>query len=125
MTRIDTRTVDQTLIDANFFDDDAAVHALYAQMGREDPVRRTVRDDSVGFWSLFKHEHIKTVLNDARVFSTERAGHTPPFLADLDQVAEEGFGVGDSMEVIGPVVRIPANDVGGLRSPPVRLKRKA
>lgn len=102
MTHLDTRTVDQKLIDANFFGDEAAVYALFAQMRRDDPVHWTVRDDGVGFWSLFKHEHIKTVLNDARLFSTEAAGHTPPFHADLDQVAEEGFGIGESILTTDP-----------------------
>ncbi|MGH8598798.1 MAG: cytochrome P450 [Gammaproteobacteria bacterium] len=102
MPRIDNRTVDQKLIDANFFGDEDAVYELFAQMRRDDPVHWTVRDDGVGFWSLFKHEHVKAVLNDARLFSTERAGHTPPFHADLDQVAEEGFGIGESILTTDP-----------------------
>ena len=98
----DARTVDQRLIDASFFADEVAVYELFAQMRRDDPIHWTVRDDGVGFWSLFKHEHIKAVLNDAQRFSTEATGHTPPFHADLDQVAQEGFGVGESILTTDP-----------------------
>jgi cytochrome P450 len=36
------------------------------------------------------------------LFSTESTGHTPPFHADLDKVAEEGFGIGESILTTDP-----------------------
>jgi cytochrome P450 len=102
MAKSNSRSVDEKLIDANFFDDEIAVYDLFATMRRDDPVHWTVREDGVGFWSLFKHEHIKAVLNDAHLFSTEATGHTPPFHADLEQVAEEGFGIGESILTTDP-----------------------
>ena len=38
MPEADTRTVDQKLIDANFFRDQEAVYKLFTKMRQEDPV---------------------------------------------------------------------------------------
>ncbi len=39
MPEADTRTVDQKLIDANFFRDQETVYKLFTKMRQEDPVR--------------------------------------------------------------------------------------
>lgn len=51
----DKHGVDEKLTDANVFSDQVAVYEPFTQMRRDDPVHWTVRDDGVGFWSLFKH----------------------------------------------------------------------
>ena len=48
MPETDLRTIDQKLIDADFFSDQDAVYELFTQMRRDDPIHWTVRDDGVG-----------------------------------------------------------------------------
>lgn len=111
MTQIDNRTIDQKLIDADFFADQDAVYALFTEMRRDDPVHWTVRDDDVGFWSVFKHEECRTVLDDALLFSTGTTGQMPPFAAELDVVSRDGFGVGLSILTTDPPRHTKVRDV--------------
>ena len=102
MPETDPRTLDQKLIDANFFSDQDAVYELFTQMRRDDPVHWTVRDDGVGFWSVFKHAECRAVLDDAVLFNTGTTGQMPPFAAELDIVSKKGFGVGESILTTDP-----------------------
>ena len=102
MPETDRRTVDQKLIDADFFSNQDAVYELFTQMRRDDPVHWTVRDDGVGFWSIFKHAECRAVLDDAVLFNTGTTGQMPPFAAELDIVSKKGFGVGESILTTDP-----------------------
>ena len=102
MPETDLRTIDQKLIDADFFSAQDAVYELFTQMRRDDPVHWTVRDDGVGFWSVFKHTECRAVLDDAVLFNTGTTGQMPPFAAELDIVSKKGFGVGESILTTDP-----------------------
>ena len=102
MTESTAQTVDEKLIDPAFFGDEAQFYELFAQMRREDPVHWTSGADGIEFWSLFKHSDIKKLLNDTHLFSSEREGDMPIFNRDLEIVAAEAFGIGDSILVTDP-----------------------
>ncbi len=102
MPETDPRTIDQKLIEANFFSDQEAVYELFTQMRRDDPVHWAVRDDGVSFWSVFKHAECRAVLDHAVLFNTGTTGQIPPFAAELDIVSKKGFGVGESILTTDP-----------------------
>ena len=74
MSKPRMRSVDEKLIDGNFFSDQNAVYELSKQMRRDDPVHWTVREDGVSFWSVFKHKECREVLDNAILFNTEDTG---------------------------------------------------
>ena len=71
MSKPRMRSVDEKLIDGNFFSDQNAVYELSKQMRRED---------GVGFWSVFKRKECSEVVDDAILFNTEDTGQMPPVL---------------------------------------------
>ncbi|MFP6681534.1 MAG: cytochrome P450 [Gammaproteobacteria bacterium] len=111
MSKTDPRTVDQKLIDGNFFSDQDAVYELFKQMRREDPVHWTVRDDGVGFWSVFKHAECRAVLDDAILFNTGDTGQMPPLSEEMNVVSRDGFGVGLSNLTTDPPRHTKVRDI--------------
>jgi cytochrome P450 len=57
--------------------DDGPPYELFAQMQREAPVHfspQKVAPNEGGFWSITRHEDVRTVTRDYKVFSSERRG---------------------------------------------------
>ena len=55
--------------------DDGPPYDLFARLQREAPVhfsRQAVAPDEGGFWSITRHEDVRTVTRDFRTFSSER-----------------------------------------------------
>lgn len=102
MTENTARSVDHQLTDPAFFGDEAQFYRLFAQMRRDDPVHWTVSPDGTGVWSLFKQVDVKHVLNHNTLFSSEREGIMPIFTRDVEVVAQEAFGIGESILVTDP-----------------------
>ena len=102
MTENTAQTVDQKLTDPAFFADEDRFYDLFAQLRRNDPVHWTVGPDGLGLWSVFKHPDVKKILNDTALFSSEREGDMPIFNSDVEIVAAEAFGIGQSILVTDP-----------------------
>lgn len=102
MPELEESDVDKKLIDGNFFSDQNAVYELFKKMRHDDPVHWTVREDGVGFWSVFKHKECREVLDDAILFNTEDTGQMPPMSEAHDIVSKDGFGVGLSILTTDP-----------------------
>jgi cytochrome P450 len=56
-----TQSIDDALVDPLVMADPAAVHAVYAQLRREDPVHWTQPEGYRPFWSITRHADILTV----------------------------------------------------------------
>jgi cytochrome P450 len=57
--------------------DDGPPYDLFARLQREAPVhfsRQAVAPDEGGFWSITRHEDVRTVTRDFKTFSSERRG---------------------------------------------------
>ncbi len=102
MTENTAQTVDQKLTDPAFFADEDRFYGLFAQLRSDDPVHWTVGPDGLGLWSVFKHADVKKILNDTALFSSEREGDMPIFNRDVEIVAAEAFGIGQSILVTDP-----------------------
>ncbi|MGH8597471.1 MAG: cytochrome P450 [Gammaproteobacteria bacterium] len=102
MRKNTAESIDHQLVDPAFFGDEDQFYRLFARMRREDPVHWTVSPDGTGVWSVFKHADVKTVLNNNTLFSSEREGDMPIFTRDVEVVAQEAFGIGDSILVTDP-----------------------
>ena len=111
MSQTDWREIDQKLIDGSTFSDQAAVYEIFKKMRREDPVHWTVRDDGVGFWSVFKHKECRQVLDDAILFNTGDTGQMPPLSEEMNIVSRDGFGVGLSILTTDPPRHTEVRDI--------------
>jgi len=80
-------------------------------MRRDDPVHWTVRDDGVGFWSVFKHKECRQVLDNAILFNTGDTGQMPPMSEAHDVVSRDGFGVGLSILTTDPPRHTKVRDI--------------
>lgn len=77
-------TDDEKLTDPVYFAN-GDPHAILGRLRREDPIHWTEGKLNRGFWSLTRHDHVKTMLmNDNRVFSVQRFGAALPSNADLE-----------------------------------------
>jgi cytochrome P450 len=93
--------VDEQLNDPAFF----AIgehYRLFDRMRAEDPVHWTASPDGRGYWSVFRHADIKTILNDPMVFSSEREGVFPVIDDEMAAIAAEAWGVGQNVAMIDP-----------------------
>jgi cytochrome P450 len=77
-------------------------YRLFDTMRAEDPVHWTNSPDRRGYWSVFKHADIKTVLNQANLFSSEVGGMMPVIDDEMAEIALEAMGVGESVITIDP-----------------------
>jgi cholest-4-en-3-one 26-monooxygenase len=94
-------TIDERLTSPAFFAE-GDFRALFARMRREDPVHWTECASGPGFWSIFRHADLSRILDEPQRFSSEREGVMPIMGAELDEVAKEGFGVGENVLVVDP-----------------------
>ena len=92
---------DDRLNDPAFFAT-GAHYALFDQLREEDPVHWTHSPDGRGYWSVFRHAHVKAVLNDPLLFSSEREGVAPVVDAEMAAVVREAWGVGKNIATIDP-----------------------
>ena len=93
--------VDQKLNDPAFFATNAH-YALFDVMRKEDPVHWTQSPDGRGYWSVFRHADIKTVLNEPTLFSSEREGVAPSVDAEMNAIIREAWGIGMNVATIDP-----------------------
>lgn len=94
-------TVDDQLNDHAFFAT-GEHYALFDCMRRDDPVHWTASPDGRGYWSLFRHADVKTVLNDPILFSSEREGVAPVVDDAMAAIIEEAWGIGENIATIDP-----------------------
>ena len=107
----DWSAIDKQLIDGNTFSDQPKVYEIFRRMRQEDPVHWTVREDGVGFWSVFKHRECRQVLDDAVLFNTQDTGQMPPMSKAHDEVSRDGFGVGLSILTTDPPRHTEVRDI--------------
>ena len=93
--------VDEQLNDPAFFAT-GEHYRLFDRMRVEDPVHWTASPDGRGYWSVFRHADIKTILNDPTVFSSEREGVFPVIDDAMAAIAAEAWGVGQNVAMIDP-----------------------
>ncbi len=93
--------VDEQLNDPAFFAT-GEHYRLFDRMRAEHPVHWTTSPDGRGYWSVFRHADIKTILNDPAVFSSEREGVFPVIDDDMAAIAAEAWGVGQNVAMIDP-----------------------
>ncbi|MGB1883574.1 MAG: cytochrome P450 [Gammaproteobacteria bacterium] len=94
-------TIDEKLCSPAFFAE-GDYYGLFKALRQSTPVKWTVGPNGHGFWSLFWHADVKRVLNEPELFSSEREGVMPLMDDQIDEVAEEAFGVGDNILTIDP-----------------------
>jgi len=93
--------IDDKLNDPTFFATNE-FYRLFDTMRTDDPVHWTNSPDRRGYWSVFKHADVKTVLNEAVVFSSERGGVMPVVDDEMAEIALEAMGVGENVLTIDP-----------------------
>ena len=94
-------SIDEQLNDPAFFAT-GAHYALFDHMRVADPVHWTTSPDGRGYWSIFRHADVKTVLNEPLLFSSEREGVAPVVDAEMAAIAREAWGVGMNVAMIDP-----------------------
>lgn len=94
-------SIDEQLNDPAFFAT-GAHYALFDRLRIEDPVHWTTSPDGRGYWSVFRHADLKTILNDAERFSSEREGVFPVIDDAMAAIAAEAWGVGENVAMIDP-----------------------
>lgn len=77
-------------------------YALFDTLRVEDPVHWTQSPDGRGYWSVFRHADVKTVLNEPILFSSEREGVAPVVDAEMAAVVREAWGIGQNVAMIDP-----------------------
>ena len=77
-------------------------YALFDTLRVEDPVHWTQSPDGRGYWSVFRHADVKTVLNEPILFSSEREGVAPVVDAEMAAVVREAWGIGQNVATIDP-----------------------
>ena len=93
--------VDERLNDPAFFAT-TEYYGLFDTMRTDDPVHWTQSPDGRGYWSVFRHADIKTILNEPNLFSSEREGVMPVIDAEMAKIAGEAMGVGENVLTIDP-----------------------
>ncbi len=93
--------VDKFLNDPAFFAT-GDYYALFDRLRVEDPVHWTTSPDGRGYWSIFRHEDMKQILNEPETFSSEREGVMPAVDAEMTEIAKEAMGVGENVLSIDP-----------------------
>ena len=93
--------VDEQLNDPAFFAT-GEHYRLFDRMRVEDPVHWTASPDGRGYWSVFRHADIKTILNEPGLFSSEREGVFPVIDDAMAAIAAEAWGVGQNVAMIDP-----------------------
>ncbi len=91
--------VDEKLNDPAFFAT-GAHYALFDRLRAEDPIHWTQSPDGRGYWSIFRHADLKTILNAPNLFSSEREGVAPVIDAEMAAIAAEAWGVGQNVAMI-------------------------
>ena len=91
--------VDEKLNDPAFFAT-GAHYALFDRLRAEDPIHWTQSPDGRGYWSIFRHADMKTILNAPNLFSSEREGVAPVIDAEMAAIAAEAWGVGQNVAMI-------------------------
>ena len=77
-------------------------YPLFDRMRAEDPVHWTQSPDGRGYWSIFRHADVKTILNEPILFSSEREGVAPVVDAEMAAIVREAWGVGQNVAMIDP-----------------------
>ncbi len=93
--------IDEKLNDPVFFAS-GGHYALFDHLRVHDPVHWTESPDGRGYWSIFRHADIKTVLNEPNLFSSEREGVAPVVDHEMAAIAREAWGVGKNVAMIDP-----------------------
>ena len=93
--------VDAKLNDASFFAG-TEYYQLFDRMRVEDPVHWTESPDRRGYWSIFKHEDLKIILNAPETYSSERQGVMPAVDDAMTEIAKDAMGVGENVLTVDP-----------------------
>ena len=94
-------SIDDQLNDPAFFAT-GQHYPLFDRMRAEDPVHWTQSPDGRGYWSIFRHADVKTILNEPILFSSEREGVAPVVDAEMAAIVREAWGVGQNVAMIDP-----------------------
>ncbi len=94
-------TIDDRLNSPAFFAT-GGHYALFDTLRIEDPVHWTMSPDRRGYWSIFRHADVKTILNEPVLFSSEREGVAPVIDAEMAAVVGEAWGIGENVAMIDP-----------------------
>ena len=93
--------VDDQLNDPAFFAT-GEHYRLFDTMRVTDPVYWTHSPDGRGYWSVFHHADVKTILNEPTLYSSEREGVAPVIDAEMAAIVREAWGVGKNVAMIDP-----------------------
>lgn len=94
-------SVDDKLNDHAFFAT-GQHYALFDEMRASSPLHWTTSPDQRGYWSVFRHADAKTVLNEPRLFSSEREGVAPAVDVEMAAIIDEAWGIGQNIATIDP-----------------------
>jgi cytochrome P450 len=94
-------TIDEKLNSHVFFAS-GEHYALFDRMRIEDPVHWTASPDERGYWSVFRHEDVKTIFNEPVLFSSEREGAAPALDNEMSAIASDAWGLGQNIAMIDP-----------------------
>ncbi len=103
-------TVDEKLNDHAFFAT-GQHYALFDELRASSPVHWTTSPDQRGYWSIFRHADVKTILNEPALFSSEREGVAPVVDDEMAAIVDEAWGLGQNIAFIDPPRHAPIRKV--------------